>query len=265
MRPPLNPKPPFRRWERPEDERTMPIERSVLVMDGGDVPRAALAHRLRRLGYRTLRAKSPEDAFRLVEEHRHLIGVALIPPDLAVIDLPAALAALAASAPNGQLSYIVTGSPPGPEALDELREAGVRLSLWEPFDDGKLRFQINRALVLDDFGGMPRRETRAPVDLVAMVFQGDRQKPARVYTLSSGGVYLETPRPTMRGARVEVEIAVGAGPLRAAGVVVYTNVPGNLHRSNLPPGMGVRFSDVPEMEGTAIRRLVSEASLALSL
>lgn len=103
------------------------------------------------------------------------------------------------------------------------------------------------------------------MELAAQVFQAGRQKPARVYTLSSGGVYLETPRPTMRGARVEVELTIGAGPVRAAGVVVYTNVPGNLHRSNLPVGMGIRFSDVPEPSCAALRRLVAEASLSLSL
>lgn len=242
----------------------MPIERSVLVMDGGGAPRAALAHRLRRLGYRTLRAKSPEDAFRLVEEHRHLIGVALIPPDLAVIDLPAALAALAASAPNAQLTYVVTGPTPNPEMLDELRASGVRLALWEPFDDARLRFQVNRALASDD-GRLPRRETRAPVDLPAQVHQSGRQKPSRVYTLAPGGAYLETPRPAMRGARVEIEMPVGAGPVRAAGVVVYTNVPGNLHRDNLPVGMGVRFTDLAEPAGAAIRRLVAETALALAI
>lgn len=242
----------------------MPLERSVLVMDGGGAPRAALAHRLRRLGYRTLRAKSPEDAFRLVEEHRHLIGLALIPPDLAVIDLPAALAALAAGAPSGQLSYIVTGPPPPGDALGELRDSGVRLALWEPFDDARLRFQVNRALA-EDAAGIARRETRAPVDLPAQVFQSGRQKPARIYTLAAGGAYLETPRPAMRGARVEIEIPVGAGPVRASGVVVYTNVPGNLHRGNLPVGMGVRFAELADPAGAAIRRLVAESALALAL
>lgn len=242
----------------------MPLERSVLVMDGGGAPRAALAHRLRRLGYRTLRAKSPEDAFRLVEEHRHLIGVALIPPDLAVIDLPAALAALAAGAPGGQLSYIVTGATPTGDALGELRDSGVRLALWEPFDDARLRFQVNRALA-EDGSGLARRETRAPVDLPAQVFQSGRQKPARIYTLAAGGAYLETPRPAMRGARIEIEMPVGAGPVRAPGVVVYTNVPGNLHRDNLPVGMGVRFADLSDPAGAAIRRLVAEAALALAI
>jgi CheY-like chemotaxis protein len=243
----------------------MPIERSVLVLDGGAVPRAALVHRLRRLGYRTLRAKSPEDAFRLVEERRHQIAVALIPPDLAVIDLPAALAALAASAPNARLVYVVTGQRPPSELVDELREADVTLALWEPFDDARLRFQVNRALAEDDQGGLPRRELRAPVDLPAYVFRAGRQQPARVYTLSAGGVFLETSRPAMRGASLRLQIPVGPGPLHLSGVVVFTNVPGNLHRPNLPVGMGVRFAEVPELAAAAIRRLVAEASLALSL
>lgn len=243
----------------------MPIERSVLVLDGGGAPRAALVHRLRRLGYRTLRAKSPEDAFRLVEEHRHATAVALIPPDLAVMDLAHALAALAAKAPGGQLAYVVNGPRPGGETLDELRAAGVSLALWDPFDDARLRFQVNRALAADGPTGAPRRETRSPVDLPAQVFQSGRQKPARIYTLAAGGAFLETPRPAMRGARIEVEMTVGAGPLRAPGVVVYINVPGNLHRDNLPVGMGVRFTDLPEHAGAAIRRLVAETALALAV
>lgn len=241
------------------------MERSVLVLDGGGAPRGPLVHRLRRLGYRTLRAKSPEDAFRLVEDHRHLVAIALIPPDLAVIDLPAALAALTATAPNSSLAYIVTGARPGREGLDELREAGVSLALWEPFEDAPLRFQVNRALAENDQGGLPRRELRAPVDLPAQVFRAGRMAPARVYTLSAAGMYLETPRPAMRGAGLEIEIPLGPGPVHLAGIVVYTNVPGNLHRSNMPVGMGVRFGQVPETAATAIRRQVAEISLALSL
>jgi len=243
----------------------MPIERSVLVLDGGGAPRAALVHRLRRLGYRTLRAKSPEDAVRLVEEVRHLVAVALIPPDLAVIDLPSALSALAAGAPGGSIGYVVTGAQPGPEALDELRHAGVSLALWEPFDDVRLRFQVNRALSDDDQGGLPRRDLRAPVDLPARIFRAGRVQPARTYTLSAGGIFVETPRPAMRGASLEVEVPIGAGPLRLPGVVVYTNVPGNLHRSNMPVGMGVRFSKLPDPAAVALRRLVADTSLALSL
>jgi len=69
----------------------------------------------------------------------------------------------------------------------------------------------------------------------------------------------------MRGGGVQIWMPAGAGPVRAAGVVVYTNVPGNLHRDNLPVGMGVRFTDLAEPAGAAIRRLVAETALALAI
>ena len=242
----------------------MPIEQTVLVLDGGGAPRGTLTQRLRRLGYRTLRAKSPEQAFEIVGEQRQQVTAALIPPDLAVIELRAALAALAASAPDGLLSYVAIGACPRPESIAELREAGVELALWEPFDDARLRFQVNRALAR--FWDRPaRREPRAPFDVPAQFFHAGRQKNARVYTLSAGGVYLETPRPAVRNAAVEVEVPIGPGALRLQGNVLFTNVPGNLHRSNLPVGMGVAFHAVAEPLLAAIRREVAQVSLGLTL
>ncbi|HTY19171.1 MAG TPA: PilZ domain-containing protein [Myxococcota bacterium] len=242
----------------------MPTQRTVLVIDGGGAPRGALTQRLRRLGYRTLRAKSPEQAFQLVGERHQQVAAALIPPDLAVIDLAAALAALAAGAPDGILSYIVAGAGPGPEALSELRAAGLALALWEPFDDARLRFQVNRALAR--FWDHPqRREPRAPIDAPALFFHAGRQKGARLYTLSAGGLFLETTRPAVRNAAVEVEIPVGPGSLRLPGSVLYTNVPGNLHRADLPVGMGVAFGAVAEPALAAIRREVAQVSLGLTL
>ena len=229
----------------------MPIERSVLVLDGS-VPRPALAQRLRRLGYRTLRAKCPEDAFRIVEDHRQQVAVALIPPDLAVLDLRAALAALAADAPGATLRYVVAGMRPVAETLTELRAAGADLALWEPFDDARLRFQVNRALASGAAAGPPRRELRAPVEVPAQVFQAGRQKGARTYTVSAAGAYLETLRPALRGAAVEVELAIGPGALRLCGQVTLTNVPGNLQRANLPVGMGLCFEPVPDAAAQAL-------------
>ena len=243
----------------------MPIEPTVLVIDGGDAPRTALVHRIRRMGYRVLRAKTAEDASAIVEEHRHQVATALIPPDLAVADLGAALETLAARAPQGRLSYIVAGVCPNEEGLAELRAAGLRLALWEPNDDARLRFQLNRALAGFGVQDLSRSETRAPLDIPAHVIQAGRRKAARVYTLSSGGVYLDTERPSMRNAAISVELELWPSPVRAEGVVVYTSVPGNLRRSNLPNGMGVRFQAVADIELGRIRRVVAEASLQLTL
>src|SRR5262249_4085792 len=153
----------------------MPIEQTVLVLDGGGAPRGALTQRLRRLGYRTLRAKTPEQAFEIIGEPRQQATAAPIPARLAALDPAAATGALAASAPDGLLSYVVIGSCPRPESIAELREAGVELALWEPFDDARLRFQVNRALAR--FWDRPaRREPRAPFDAPAQFFHAGRQK-----------------------------------------------------------------------------------------
>jgi CheY-like chemotaxis protein len=248
-----------------EGAEVMPIEPTVLVIDGSAAPRAALTHRIRKMGYRAMRAKTAEGAFAIVEEHRHQVVVALIPPDLAVADLGAALESLAARAPQGRLSYVVAGMCPNEESLAELREAGLRLALWEPSDDARLRFQLNRALAGFGVQELSRTEMRAPLDIPAHVIQAGRRKPARVYTLSSGGVYLDTQRPSMRNAAISVELDLWPSPVCAEGVVVYTSVPGNLRRTNLPHGMGVRFRAIPDIELGRIRRVVAEASLQLTL
>ena len=243
----------------------MPIEPTVLVIDGSDAPRAALTHRIRKMGYRAMRAKTPEEAFAIVEEHRHQVTAALIPPDLAVADLGGALESLAARAPQGRLAYVVAGACPSEESLAELRAAGLQLALWDPIDDARLRFQINRALAGFGAQELSRNEMRAPLDIPAHVIQAGRRKPARVYTLSSGGVYLDTDRPSMRNAAIQVELDLWPSPVCAPGVVVYTSVPGNLRRNNLPNGMGVCFNDIPDAELGRIRRIVAEASLQLTL
>jgi hypothetical protein len=244
----------------------MRIEPTVLVLDGSDAPRGALLMRLRRMGYRALRAKTPEEAFALVEERRHCVEAALIPPDLAVANLRAALESLSTRSPTGSLGYVLAGACPPEELLAEMREAGVKLALWEPLDDARLRYQVNRALAGADTSALLRRDAmRAPLEVPAQIIQAGRSKEARVYTLSVGGVYLETQRPAMRGAKLEVELELWPSNIRIAGVVTYTSVPGNLRRTNLPIGMGVRFEGVDEGSLARIRRAVAEVSLQLTV
>ncbi|RIL06905.1 MAG: hypothetical protein DCC71_05010 [Proteobacteria bacterium] len=243
----------------------MPIEPTILVLDGSGAPRAALAQRLRRMGYRAIRAKTPEDAFAIVEEPRHHVTAAMIPPDLAVADLRSALDALSARSRTGRLTYVVVGACPGEEGMAELREAGLVLALWEPIDDARLRYQANRALAGIDSDLLRRGAMRAPLEIPARVLQAGRSKDARVYTLSTGGVYLDTMRPAMRNATVEVELDFWPSPICVQGVVAYTSVPGNLRRPNLPIGMGVRFEGLAEPSLSRIRRAIAEVSLQLTV
>jgi hypothetical protein len=106
---------------------------------------------------------------------------------------------------------------------------------------------------------------RAPLEVPAQVLRAGRTNEARVYTLSPGGVYLETARPAMRGAAIDVDLDLWPSPIRARGVVTYTSVPGNLRRNNLPLGMGVRFDGLDDGGLSRIRRAVAEISLQLTV
>lgn len=239
----------------------MDADRGILLLDGESWRSQALADRLYAMGFRVRRAKTPEEALRLGEERDLGFGAALVPPDIPVADLGAALRSLESRIDGGALTWIAVGRRPDDERLQRLRDAGVRLALWDPFDERTLRFQLNRALAgLREIA--PRRELRAPLDLPAQVWSGGRKKAATVYTLSAAGAYFETPRPSLKGASVSVEIPLGPG-VTVDGRVVYTNVPGNLRKHALPVGMAVAFLGLEGGAEQTIRRQVAARALSL--
>ena len=91
-----------------------------------------------------------------------------------------------------------------------------------------------------------------------------RRREAWLYDLSNGGAYLELERPALTGARVELELPLaGENPRRLAATVVHTNVPGNLQRSRLPLGMGIRFDELDADMRHQLTRVISEQSSRL--
>jgi hypothetical protein len=172
------------------------------------------------------------------------------------------LAELTSVFPN--LALVAVGKLPDKAERKQLRSAGVRLALWEPFDDGTLRFQLNRA-VEGRRVDQRRGDTRIPTYLLARVHVGDRTKDAIVYSLSRSGAFLETTRASMEGARIGVELRLPSRPMRVNAVVVFANVTGNLQRPNLPMGMGVRFTDLDAEDDKAICHYVTERSAQLEI
>lgn len=235
----------------------------VLLLESAPERAAALARRIRTLGgYRPVAAKSAEQALRLVEDPRFDIRAVLLSPDFPFTDPERALRRLRQLCGTRPPRFIATGPRPSAGVLARLREAGVDLALWDPYDDARLRFQINRSLASPEQESV-RRDQRAPTDWRARVRGAGREKEALVYSVSPGGAFLATPRPSMRGAKVSVELPLPAGNVTFEGRVLYTNVPGNLRRHELPIGMGVAFEALSADAERDLRFTVAQTLLTL--
>jgi len=215
---------------------------SLLLVDAGGEPMEDLSLRLRRMGFHVVRTKTPEQAAKALADPRFVIGSIVVPPDLPAYDLELALAAFRGLDAPRSLPLMAAGRRPDADRRDKLRRAGLGQGLWQPLDDNTLRFQVNRALAGGEPAPASRRAERVPTNWPVQIRSGDRQKPAKVYSVSSRGAFLATSRPSMVRAQVATVLPLPAGDVPLAAEVVMTNVPGNLLRHNLPIGMGIRFT-----------------------
>jgi hypothetical protein len=228
----------------------------VLILGAEDRTRT-LAGRLVALECRGARAGDAAGALQALLSAPSPIRVGFLSGGHTIPDLGQTLDALGRQAPSGSLSWVVYGPRPDAPALAALRGAGVRFALFEPFTDEELRFVLNQARHDGQDSAVPRLDERVPADLRARVLTKTGEKVALVYNLSSTGAYLVTPRPTLRGGRVEVHFRLPSGDMALAAEVVWNNVPGNLRRGNAPVGMGVRFLDAPEEIRTRLLEYVA--------
>ena len=242
----------------------MPAEPNILVFASTQEEGDSCANRLRRLGFRPLIAKTADAAQAIVADPRFGVEAAVLSVSAPVVALAEALGDLRARSGSERLDFVIHGRRPGRQEIALLREAGIYLVAWEPCPDAVLRFQLNRALG-EGAHAKEREAERVPVARRVRIVSGRFTKVGAIYTLSTGGAFIETPRPSLRGARVLLELVLPRRDVGVEGRVVYTNVPGNLFRGAMPLGMGVRFVDVlPEVE-REIADCVREASAAISL
>jgi len=173
-------------------------------------------------------------------------------------DLGLTVGALRAAVSVSNMRILLLGPRLGVRQIDDAKEAGATLGLWEPFHNSELRFVVNQA-AFDDTRGDVRdqlHQLRVPTQLAAFVHSGAGRKPAGVYNLSLHGAYLETPRPNGTGATIRVELLMRDGSVEVEAEVVTTNVPGNLRKANRPIGMGVRFTGVGPGEEESIAKYI---------
>ncbi|MDX1650574.1 MAG: PilZ domain-containing protein [Myxococcota bacterium] len=244
-------------------------ERHVLLVDVGPESMEGLSGRVRRLGLRTVRAKTSDEAVAAFRDPRFRIGAVVIPPELPALDLERAVAALRGAGEGGELPLLAAGTRPDADLRARLRRAGVRFALWSPVDEPTLRFQLNRALAdaasAEEKRARDRRALRVPAQWPVEVSSGGRCKAATLTSLSASGAFLATPRPSLPRALLHFTLPLPSGDMRVAAEVVMTNVPGNLAKRNLPLGMGVRFRGVSDEVETQVRAFTEERAQALQV
>lgn len=238
---------------------TARLSNPVLLVEAAPGRLADLARRIRLQGAEPIVAVGTEEAGSLLPRPGAEVGIAavLIDGSLASRGLKKELQRLRAAAGGLELFCLVVGEPAETSARKQLRAAGIRYALWEPFDDATLRFQLNRAWNADR-DDHKRANPRIPTYLHAQVGGAQRVKDGMVYSLSIQGAFIETPRASMAGASVELAIRLPGCFIETRARVVFANVPGNLQRPNLPLGMAVRFESLDSQTSKKLKAYVKE-------
>ena len=136
-------------------------ERFVLLVDGGEGRLDELTDRLRGLGIGSIKASNPEDAEQILRSGEGSISAILIAVDPPTSELRRTVSSMRGSCSSEEVGIIVVGPKPDKKGLKLLRKAKLEHGLWEPFDDGALRFQMNRVFCRE-LESDNRRASRVP-------------------------------------------------------------------------------------------------------
>ncbi len=227
----------------------------ILLVETDPAFTDTLSTQLVRIGIEPIRVPNLDEAVDVVKSKQYAVRGVLVPSEISGKAVLKAMKAMRRREPV--LPCMAYGKVPGRAQRKLARRAGVLLALWNGYDAGVLRFQINR-LVSGENRGAVRGANRAPIHTPVRIHVGGREKDGVLYSLSEGGCFIETPRASMDGARLCMNFELEQREFEIDGVVVFANVPGNLQRPNLPLGMGVRFPDVPQDLAKPLANFIQE-------
>ena len=244
------------------DLQNMSSGHFILLIETDPSLTGPLATQLVRLGIEPICVPDLDEAIEVVESRQYAVSAVLLPSEIPGKDVDRALKSMRLREPV--LPCMAYGKAPGRAQRRLLRKAGVLLSLWDGYDVGILRFQINRL-----FSGENQRSARgarrAPLHTPVRVEIGGREKHGLLYSLSESGCFVEMPRASMESAQLRLIFVLEGRELEIDGVVAFTNVLGNLQRPNLTLGMGVRFVDVPQSTRKLLARFTKQRMKSLKV
>ncbi|MHB8481506.1 MAG: PilZ domain-containing protein [Nitrospiria bacterium] len=114
------------------------------------------------------------------------------------------------------------------------------------------------SLLLESKGSIRRKNLRTSLSL-KIKYQGlpGSWEESITGTLGTGGLFIETPVPYEKGAKVSIQFNLPDTPrqlIEATGKVVWTRT--RFEKVLHFPGMGIEFSDISNEQKTAIRHLI---------
>ena len=229
----------------------------ALIVDSDEKVLAELPLRILRIGVDVFYTRNWEEALLLAREEAPRIRVLLFPPSVDFDRIGAVLDALRSTASDVSRTLVVVGPQADEPTRMRLREGGVELALWEPFDESALRQVLANALTVQDHADL-REVPRFPTTLLARAFSGIRRKDVIVSTLSLRGAFLETPLPFLAETRITLELALPDGQLVTKATVVYSQSACDPAPPGHPPGMGIAFADLDPALEDRLGRFLAE-------
>jgi len=211
----------------------------LLVLDLGKQSFGALALRLVRLGVDAVLAAGLDEAELMAREEQVRIRGLLLPAEASGGEVDRVLESICAHAGMGAEGIAVLGPRPDEDALQELRQRGVGLRLWDPIEDRDLRFLASSLLWLGSDEDL-RLDIRIPTALPGLATRGRDARTVTVGDLSPSGARIESAVPFALGSDIELEIALPGGSAATVAGVVRWGVEGDA-QPGVAPGFGVEF------------------------
>ncbi|MBW2667433.1 MAG: PilZ domain-containing protein [Deltaproteobacteria bacterium] len=236
-------------------EGRVEYERFALVLDTGDSVLGRAAMQLIELGIDVLYANDVDEAELLARQESGRLGAVLIPEAFDEADINLLLERVCARLEGGPRGVIVTGNRPDDETCYRLHARGVRWGVWHPYQMRELRF-VMAAAMSEEHVGERRKCQRIPTEIPTTVFMGRHRKDVILHDLSVTGAYFATQHPFLEDSRLSIELPLPDGTILAKGVVTNAKTADKPGRDDVPDGMGVAFSDLPEQGLTALQKFV---------
>jgi CheY-like chemotaxis protein len=163
------------------------MNKDILLLGANAPDMEVLRTRLVRIGYRVVPAKTPEQAHTFLRVAGTRIGAVIVPSEMPVMNLRAALDFMRRLSPAVPLTFLGAGREPGPRVASG-PSGGHQLPIFDPLDP--------HAAVPGEPGARDRATDASPPHHVAraadwpvLVKSGVRQKEGRIYSVSASGAY----------------------------------------------------------------------------